>query len=101
MKSIMIAPLALVASLAVASAMPASAQTVTERVPYTDLDLRNDSGVSTLTTRVNGAVKRVCTTDGVLTPQVMQCRMKSRTDARRQMKVAIAQANGEIQLASR
>ena len=92
------AGLTALASIALFSSIPASAQDHPEvRVSYTDLDLTTDAGRDTLNKRINSAVKRVC----VLNDQPsgdyfgwQACRRYAYTGAHRQMRLAIAKADG-------
>lgn len=85
------------AGIALFAAVPAAAgERPQVLVSYTDLDLTHDAGQATLGKRIQSAVKRVCRDSGdrIGSYEESQCRRASRADALRQMKVAIARADG-------
>ncbi len=90
------AGLTALATIALFSAAPAAAQDQPqERVAYGDLDLTSEAGQSTLSKRINAAVKRVCGyTGGSLREFATsnRCRRESLAGATAQMDVAIARA---------
>ena len=94
-KTILFASLA--ASLALA--LPAAAQDVSIAVPYGDLDLRSDSGVKRLDTRIRHAIESICGNSGtetlLLTKRIVRkCGQVALELVEDDREVAIARARG-------
>ncbi|WP_395396823.1 UrcA family protein [Novosphingobium sp. BL-8A] len=76
----------------------------TERVVYTDLDLKTEAGVATLDRRLSLAIRRVCYNPNSRSTWDMaeesHCRDHARDEVRSQREVAIASARSESRFAS-
>jgi UrcA family protein len=79
------------------AAMAQEAETVSVRVEYADLDLSNPAGQKQLETRIKSAVRAVCgqANSRILHDlgRVQECRSTTMNNAKRDVKVAIANYN--------
>jgi UrcA family protein len=102
-KTITIAVMMPVAFLAAATG-PAAAETRAVAVSYADLDLSSPAGIAAFDRRVAASVKQVCnggTRDLVEAAATRQCRAQASANAKAQQRTAVAQANGNVVLASK
>jgi len=94
------------ASLALATSLPAAAQEVrTANVHYADLDLARPEGKSALMARVRAVLPTVCGRPDTSAPwidaAVERCRSATLNDAARQIETASARARARVSVASR
>ncbi|MDX3885351.1 UrcA family protein [Edaphosphingomonas haloaromaticamans] len=77
-----------------AAATPLRAETVSQPVSYSDLDLSTDAGVATLKSRVSRAADRICgRTGNVPTVASARCRAKAIEGAKADMAMAVAKSD--------
>lgn len=87
------------------SSAVARSDQLTERVPYGDLNLTNESGIKALDRRLDRAVERVCgfATAREISQQraIDKCRRETVNSIRNDRELAIAKANGLKALAEK
>lgn len=86
--------------------VPAHAETVSQKVSYSDLDLTSETGRARLDRRIKWAIRDVCGSRDLASDprhyrQVRACERDAFAGTRPQVTKAIAQAEGTQQLASR